>query len=135
MFAENEHRIKTETPLWNAFYDEVIWSWWIAQFNREYHLGVDAFDAWRWTPYPSNRLCAGDAEALLPDCHMVHVSDKKYLAYYYTEWYVLNSRHKTVAGMLLWWMRAALGVRPAHVKLLFEQARRLCRKIARALSR
>jgi len=135
MFAENYSRIKTETPLWNAFYDEVIWSWWIAKFHREYNLRVDAFKNWRWTPYPSNRLCAGAAEALRPDCYMAHVSDKKYLSYYYTEWYVLNSRQKTVAGMLRWWLRAALGLRPAHAGLVFAQLRLLCQKAKRRITR
>lgn len=110
MFAENYQRIKRETPLWNAFNDEVIWSWWIARFNREYNLGVDAFEAWRWTPYPSARLCTGEAEALLPDCHMVHLSDKKYLSYYYTEWYILNSAKKTLAGAVLYRMRRFLSL-------------------------
>jgi len=118
-----------------VFYDEVIWSWWIAKFNREYQLGVDAFEAWRWTPYPSDRLCTGDAESLLPDCHMVHVSDKKYLSYYYTEWYILNSRNKTVAGMLLWGLRAMLGLRPAHFGLLFNRVRLLLRAAARRTAR
>jgi len=135
MFAENYQRIERETPLWNTFYDEAIWSWWIARFNREYRLGVDAFAAWRWTPYRSARLCTGEAEALLPDCHMVHVSDKKYLAYYYTEWYIVNSRHKTVAGLGLWAIRAALGLRPAHLGLLFERARLLFRAVARKIAR
>lgn len=135
MFAENYARIKTETPLWNAFYDEVIWSWWIAKFHREYNLRVDAFKNWRWTPYPSNRLCAGAAEALQPDCYMAHVSDKKYLSYYYTEWYVLNSRQKTAAGMLRWWLRAALGLRPAHAGLVFAQVRLLYQKAKRRITR
>lgn len=135
LFADNYARIKAETPLWNDFNDEVIWSWWIAKFHREHGLRVDAFKAWRWTPYPSSRVCTGAAESLLPDCHIAHVSRKKALSYYYTEWYVLRSRNKSVRGMLLWWLRAALGLRPAHVGLWFEALGKTTGKIMRRLYR
>ena len=112
MFKENYSRIQRETPLWNL-YDEPVWAWWIAQFSREYGLEVDTYEAWRWEPYGQEvgadpLLGGGD---LVPDCHMVHLRDKKLLGRYYTDWYVVNSGKKlTLRGLGLWPLRALLNV-------------------------
>ena len=116
LFKEHATRIKQESPPSNLIgdlLDEGLWAWWIARFNKEYDMGVDAFESWRWTPYPSNRLCVGEAESLLPDCSVVHLAaggfpNKKYLSYYYTEWYILRSRKKTLAGLVRWAIRYCL---------------------------
>jgi len=68
-------------------------------------MGGDAFEAWSWTPDPSNRLCVGEAESLLPDCSVVHLAarsfpNQKDLSCYYAEWYMLRSRKEALVGLV-----------------------------------
>jgi len=107
IFRDNFARMQEQTPFWELSFDEGVLAWWIAKFNREYDLGVDAFDIWKWsTSFPSGYFAPDGL--MPPDCHMPHIHEKRLLPRYYTEWHILRTRRETKAGWLLWRQRQIL---------------------------
>jgi len=94
IFRENHTRIVRETPSWDFSLDEGVWAFWIARFNLEYGMGVDAFDPRKWAATGvSVHSDASWGQSILPACHVAHFYGRRHHALsarYYTQWYILT---------------------------------------------
>ena len=137
MFRENHARIMQETPAWNFSLDEGVWAFWIAKFNREFDLGVDAFDPWKWA-VPSGSRYFARGQVMPVDCYTVNFHVRKSLSRQYTKRYFLDSINGVLAATVLWGIRALFALRPMHAHLMLRRAAsfalRTARKIVRHLA-
>lgn len=137
IFKDNHARIARETPLWNFSFDEGVWAFWIARFSREHNMAVDAFDAGKWAVPAWSPYFSEEGGVMPPDCRMIHFPchRKRFVARYYTEWYVLNSRKETWFGGVLWGIRGVLAFRIAHLRLFFSRLSSFCGRVAARIAR
>jgi len=138
MFRENHARMIRKTPAWNFSLDEGVWAFWIARFNREYDLGVDAFDPLKWAATGLSVYSAAQFKrSILPKCHTAHFIGRTHplVARQYTQWYLLNSRRESMAATVLWGIRALFALRPMHAHLMLRRAASFALHTARQIAR